>query len=238
MKKESFQDLILLENDDYIFINKPPFFSTLKDRHEDADVLSLAKVYWPQAQVCHRLDKETSGVLAIAKHAEAYRYLSIQFEERRVKKIYHAVVEGRHQFDRTKVDLPIFIPTKGLVRIDYNGKSAESYFTTLKEFHHYTLVLCEPITGRTHQLRIHLATLRASIAGDTSYGGRLVYLSSIKRNFNLKKNTEEEPLIKRIALHAFSLQFPMPNGETISIESPYPKDFQALIRQLEKNNKK
>ena len=92
-----FKDLILYENEDYVVINKPPFIATLEDRVEKVNVLALAKDYTLDAQVCHRLDKETSGVLAIAKNPEAYRHLSMQFEHREVTKIYHAVVDGCHK---------------------------------------------------------------------------------------------------------------------------------------------
>ena len=238
MKHSSFKDWILVENDDYIIINKPPFVSTLADRHEKIDILSEAKKYISTAQVGHRLDKETSGVLAIAKNEDAYRELAIQFEKREVHKLYHALVEGNHRFENTKVDLPITALNKGTVRIDGSGKPAESYFTSIQGFNRYTLVLCQPITGRMHQLRIHLATLGAPIAGDTSYGGKPIFLSSIKRNFNLKKNTEEQPLMKRVALHAFSLRFKLRDGKDLFVEAPYPKDFEALLHQLEKNTKK
>ena len=87
-----------------------------------------------------------------------------------------------------------------------------------------------------HQIRIHLATERASITGDETYGGKPFLLSTVKRDYKLKKGTEEEPFMKRMALHAFSLQFDDLSGKRQLIEAPYPKDFQALIRQLELNS--
>ena len=86
-----------------------------------------------------------------------------------------------------------------------------------------------------HQIRIHLSFLKAPIAGDEVYGGKLFYVSSIKRKFNLKKMSEEQPLMKRMALHAFSLEFALLDGEKKTVEAPYPKDFQALMRQLSEN---
>ena len=95
---------------------------------------------------------------------------------------------------------------------------------------------CRPITGRMHQIRIHLATLNASITGDEQYGGKPLFLSSIKKGFNLKKFTEEQPLMKRMALHAFSLDFQDLKGNTRHIQAPYPKDMQAMMRQLSGNS--
>jgi 23S rRNA pseudouridine955/2504/2580 synthase len=96
-------------------------------------------------------------------------------------------------------------------------------------------VECEPITGRMHQIRVHLSALKAPIVFDTQYGGEELYLSSIKRKFNLKKDTEELPLIRRVALHAYSLTFRQPNEELLHVVAPYPKDFDVLVKQLEKN---
>ncbi len=100
MKVPKFADLILFENDDIIVVNKPPFISSLDEREGcDINILRLAKAYWADAQVCHRLDKETSGALIIAKNPEAYRTISIQFEKRQVKKVYHAIIDGTHIFE-------------------------------------------------------------------------------------------------------------------------------------------
>ena len=86
-----------------------------------------------------------------------------------------------------------------------------------------------------HQIRVHLSFLKAPITGDELYGGKAFLVSSIKRGFNLKKMSEEQPLMKRMALHAFSLEFGLLDGQKIQVEAPYPKDFQALIRQLSEN---
>lgn len=226
---------ILFENDDYLVVNKPPFLSTLEDRNEPINLLQSVRESEPDAQVCHRLDKETSGVLAIARHPEAYRSLSVQFEERTVEKIYHAVVDGIHKFEKELVDLPILKQRDGTVKIDRLGKKAQTYFTTLKPFKNHTLVECRPITGRMHQIRLHLASLQAPICSDTTYGGKLFYLSSVKRGYNLKKHTEEEPFIKRFALHAHKLSFLGLNDEKIEVLAPFPKDLSALLNQLSAN---
>ncbi len=233
--KVNFKDSIIFEDNDYVLINKPSFISTLEDRNDPQNILLLAKDYTFDAQVCHRLDKDTSGVLAIAKNPEAYRHLSMQFENREVKKHYHAVVDGIHQFDDVLVDAPILKQNDGTVKISKLGKEAQTYFTTLQCYKFNSLIQCSPVTGRMHQIRIHLSRLKAPITGDEMYGGKLFYVSSVKRAFHLKKETDEQPLIRRMALHAFSLEFFLLNRQTIKVEAPYPKDFKALVRQLGEN---
>jgi len=231
----NFDKSILFEDGNYILINKPPFISTLEDRNDPVNILALAKAYEPDAQACHRLDKDTSGVLAIARNPEAYRHLSMQFENREVSKVYHAVADGIHSFANHLVDAPIEKQNDGTARISRKGKSAQTYFTTLKTYKHHSLIECRPVTGRMHQIRVHLEFLKAPITGDELYGGKVFFVSSVKRGFNLKKMSEEQPLMKRMALHAFSLEFALLNGEKKQVKAPYPKDFQALIKQLSEN---
>lgn len=240
MIKVNFKDLILFENEDYIVINKPPHVATINERTADKSVsiLRMAKEYSFDAQVAHRLDKETSGVLAIAKNPEAYRHLAMQFEHREVTKRYHAVANGVHDFDSISVFLPIAPLKDGTaVKIDrQKGKAAETIFFTLKAFKKHTLVECLPITGRMHQIRVHLQCLKAPIVCDPTYGGKDIYLSELKKDYKLKQETEELPIIQRVALHAYSLSFKLMNGNPVTIEASYPKDFGVLVKLLEKNN--
>ncbi|RYF87927.1 MAG: RNA pseudouridine synthase, partial [Chitinophagaceae bacterium] len=158
MKIPDFKDLILFENSDYIVINKPPYLATLEDRTLfSSNILRLAKEYDPDAQVGHRLDKETSGALAIARNPEAYRHLAMQFEAREVDKIYHAVVWGLHDYDGIAVDRNLLTNAKGIVKVDRTGKSALTFFRTIASYRHHTLMECKPVTGRMHQIRVHLA---------------------------------------------------------------------------------
>ncbi|MEP0365903.1 MAG: RNA pseudouridine synthase [Cyclobacteriaceae bacterium] len=233
-----FKDLILFENDNYIVINKPPHLSTLEDRNDSQNILRLAKEYHEEAQVCHRLDKETSGVLVIAKHAEAYRHFAISLEKRQVKKIYHAVLNGIHDFKDLEADQPIY-SSNSKSRVDFReGKPSLTLVSTLEHFKKNTLVKCFPVSGRLHQIRVHLAHHEAPIACDPMYGGEWLYLSAIKKKFNLAKDAEEQPLIQRVALHAASISF-VDFGEDesaiVEVEAPYPKDFEVLIKQLRKN---
>src|ERR1700712_1245583 len=236
MKYPKFAELILFEDDDIIVVNKPPFISSLDEREGgEINMLRLAKGYAEDAQVCHRLDKETSGALIFAKNPEAYRTVSIQFEKRQVKKVYHAIIDGTHVFENLKIDLPILNVGKGNVTISrQEGKRAETWFQSLKYFKHYTLVECRPVTGRMHQIRIHLATQRASIAGDEMYKGKPVFLSAIKRGYRLGKEQEELPIMKRFALHAYEVTFKINETDEVKIHAPYPKDFETLVKLLEK----
>ena len=116
------------------------------------------------------------------------------------------------------------------------SQEAVTHYQVLRRSGDRALLSVRPETGRMHQIRIHLSLLNASITGDELYGGKPFYLSSVKRGFNLKKHTEEEPFMKRMALHAKSLEFSNLKHESILIDAPYPKDFQALVRQLELNS--
>ena len=238
MRIPKLQDLIIYEDKDLIVINKPPFMSSLDEREGgEINVIRLAKQYFEDAQICHRLDKETSGAMIIAKNPETYRFVSMQFEHREVKKVYHAIVDGSHSFNDLLVDLPILNAGKGNVMISRGeGKRADTYFKSLKFFKHYTLIEARPVTGRMHQIRIHLATQRASITGDEMYGGLPAYLSKIKRNYRLSKNEEEQPIMKRFALHSREITFKISENQTKTFTAEYPKDFAVLLKLLEKND--
>jgi 23S rRNA pseudouridine955/2504/2580 synthase len=233
MKLPNFSDLVIFENNDYLVVNKPPFLATLDERVGGApNMLRLARQNYDDIQAAHRLDRETSGALAFAKTPEAYRHLAMQFENREVKKVYHAVAWGVHQYDGLRVDRSIETTTKGKARLAFKGKPAVTLVRTLETFARHTLVECQPVTGRMHQIRLHLMYLQAPIVGDTMYGGDDFFLSSLKKKFNMKEGEEEQPFIKRFALHAANLTFARLNGESITVEAPYPKDFRVLVDTL------
>ncbi|SEM95092.1 23S rRNA pseudouridine955/2504/2580 synthase [bacterium A37T11] len=238
LKFPKFTELIVHEDENLMVINKPPFLSSLDEREGgEPSVLRMAKQYHADAQVCHRIDKETSGLLLIAKNPETYRAVSIEFERRRVRKIYHAIINGSHAFTEVKVDYPILNLGNKNVTIDrVNGKPAETWFNSIEYYKHCTLVECRPVTGRMHQIRIHLATQHAAIVGDTLYKGKPIYLSQIKRGFTLGKDQEEQPIMKRFALHARELHFSI-GDKAYDLEAPYPKDFATLLKQLQKFDK-
>lgn len=236
MSRYLLSDMILFEDPDYLVLNKPPLLATLADRSNPINLLKLVREKYPEATVGHRLDKETSGILIVAKNAEAYRAISLQFENRKVIKVYHAIVQGRPDFTNKTVDAPIEKLSDGRVRISNAGKPAQTVFNSINAFSQHTLVEARPITGRMHQIRIHLSHINYPICGDATYGGPPIFLSDIKRRYKPSKNNTEETLIKRFALHSKKIQFLGLNGDAIEVEAPYPKDFKALLNQLERNN--
>lgn len=242
MPRINLDDLVLMEDQDYLIVNKPSGLSTLNDRNDPSNLLGLVRERFPEASAAHRLDKETSGALVVAKSGEAYRAASLQFEGRQVEKIYHAIVDGSPDYKDEEVDAPILKLPDGTVRISRQGKPSLTRFTTLEHFGRHALVEARPVTGRTHQIRIHLALLGTPIAGDITYGGKPVLLSAIKRGYKPGKvadsdnpEAQERPLMQRMALHAEKITFQGLNGQIIQAQAPYPKDFKALLNQLRRN---
>jgi 23S rRNA pseudouridine955/2504/2580 synthase len=175
LKKLKLTDFILHEDKEYLVINKWAGISTLSDRHDKVCLLDEVRKLYSSAQVCHRLDKYTSGVLVFAKQQDAYRSLALQFQGRSVRKAYHAIVEGRHQFSNKIIDLPLYQGRRGHVRVSkISGKHSETRVNTLQAFNTHSLLLCEPVTGRTHQIRVHLAAVGAPLATAEEHGAKTV----------------------------------------------------------------
>ncbi len=234
VKIGQFKDWVIYEDDDYLAINKPPLIATLEDRESPINILELARKQNKSMSVCHRLDKETSGVLVLAKNEVAYKHLALQFENREVQKVYHCVSEGTELYENKLIDLGIKYTTKGFVRIDKKGKDSVTEINTLKRFKKHSLIEALPQTGRMHQIRAHMSAIGAPIVADEKYFGKKLYLSQLKKQYTLSKHElEERPLMGRVALHAFSIRFAKPNGKPILIEAPYYKDFGVLVKKLE-----
>lgn len=234
LRNIKFTDLIIHEDDDYIIVNKPPHLASLDDRQDSVNLKLLSKGYCETAQINHRLDKETSGILVIAKNPEAYRHFSIALQERKIEKIYHAIAWGRHNFNEMLVEAPLDIKSNGKVTVSKTGKYSATIFKSLEIYNTVTLIQCKLITGRKHQIRIHLASGGASIINDEKYNGANLFLSDLKKKYKPKDEQEEVPLMDRFALHSYSLKFTHINGKELYIEAPYPKDFERVIKQLNK----
>jgi len=235
----------LLHQDEHLLVvNKPAGLLSVPDRF-DPELPSLShmlgqKVKGPILPL-HRLDRPTSGLLVFAQTIEAQRELSRQFEERTVKKIYLALVEGRPRNPEALIDQAIAPhPSKlGKMMVSAKGKSAQTRYRVVDFFGGYSLLEVELLTGRTHQIRVHLAYIGHPLLVDEHYGNRPSFLlSSVKgRRYRLKKGEEERPLLSRAPLHAFRLGFTHPaSGETLSFEQTMPKDMRATINQLSKLN--
>lgn len=235
MRKSNFKDWILKEDPNYIVINKPSGLSVLEDRSDEnaLSAIELARAYYQNASPCHRIDKETSGILVFSKNENAYKNLAIQFEHREVAKMYHALVHGRHSFEEQLIELPL-LHKSGITHVDQTGKFSSTIIQTIQILKDFTLLECMPITGRTHQIRAHLAHMEAPIVGDIKYGGKPFYLSSVKKSFHKSKYDEEKPMIGRSALHAYRIRFSDLSDEIVNVEAPYPKDLLATLKQLDK----
>lgn len=233
MKGKKQHITIIAETDHWVAINKPPYVPSLPERgkYTAESVLEWSRKRWSDSILCHRIDRETSGALLIAKDAETYRHVSMQFEKRQIEKIYHAIVDGVVEFQDFWVDLPINTDNLNNIKIDKQfGKLAQTHFQTLETFRHFTLLECKPKTGRLHQIRVHLSSQNAKIAADELYGSKTPMLSLVKR----KISGEDRPLIQRFALHARELVFKDLEEQTISIQAEYPNDFGVFLKLLDK----
>lgn len=186
----------------------------------------------------HRLDFETSGVILLAKTREVLVALADMFGCEKPEKKYIALAQGEPTETEFEVDAKLAPhPVKlGLMRVDpKNGKKSKTKFKVLENFSKfgYALLQCEPMTGRTHQIRVHAAHAGLKLVGDTLYGGKPLWLSRLKQDYRLKPGREERPLIARVALHAEALALPHPvTGETVTITAPWPKDLKVALKYL------
>jgi len=233
--KIKFKDLILFEDDTLLVINKPQGITSLAERNKpESGLLRLGRQYYPGLRLCHRLDKMTTGVLVFAKTDDAFRHVAIQFQKRKVKKHYKAVVLGIHHFEDKNIQLPFKITTKGF-RVDKEGKKAWTIFNTEETFRYCSLLDCQPITGRTHQIRVHLSLLKAPIIGDLEYNGPDLYLSDLKKHYKVREPEEEQPLNHFYLLHAQKLSLEHPaTSAFVTFEAPYSKNFEVVLKMLRK----
>ncbi len=229
---------ILYEDSDIIAVNKPASVLTVPDRFDPTqkNLRGLLRKKYDDIFVVHRLDKETSGVIVFAKHAEAHKELNEAFSDRSIDKSYYALaqkpVEPKGVIEENIAES---IKAPGRYEIKSKGKAAISEYEVIETYRNYALIRVKILTGRTHQIRVHLKHIGAPLLVDSKYGlSDSFYLSSIKR---LRKRPEtERPLLNRCSLHAHSIKFNHPmNGEKIHIEAPLPKDMRAVINQMKKN---
>ena len=205
LKNADVKPKTIYEDDNVLVVDKP------------AGLLSEAKgEYCPERTladfglVAHRLDRDTSGVIILAKDEKTLKYLKRQFQARTVHKTYYAVISGRPKLDEARIDLPLMRDMKRptTFRVDPGGKPAETYYKTLITDGHHSLLELKPTTGRTHQLRIHMQYLGHPILGDPVYG--------------------TEPA-DRLYLHAGALEITLPGGIRKTFTSPLPRIFKQCF---------
>lgn len=232
----------LYEDDDYLIVNKPARTLSIPDRY-DANIPSMRSIVRDALKipvfVVHRIDRDTSGVLAFAKNEVAHRYLSGLFERHEVGKFYAGLVHGTPSPESGTIDAPITEhPTlKGRMITAKRGKESRTDYRVVESYPMYALMQWQIHTGRTHQIRVHMAGIGHPIVCDELYGNDKPFLlSSIKRKYRMGKGDEaERPLLSRLALHAYRLTFATADGKEIIAESPLPKDIAACVAQLQKN---
>lgn len=186
----------------------------------------------------HRLDFATTGVLLLAKDKPALVMVANHFGSEVPKKTYIALVTGNPTSDTFECDLALKpdVRRPGQMRWGKDGKKSLTRFIVRERFRGCALVDCHPQTGRTHQLRIHLLAVGHPILADPIYGeGTKLLLSDLKRRFKGDRENDERPLTPSLALHAWKLAFPHPDGTgLIEITAPWPKDLEVALKYLRK----
>ncbi len=208
---------LLYQDEDLLAVSKPEDLATIPERRPTGDSLveRLCAQLGRRLFVVHRLDKEVSGVVLLAKHAAAHRCLNDQFSQRQVQKTYLALVHGAMASDRGTVDLPLRQFGSGRMGVDENrGKSSITRFETLRRDVRFSLLRVAPLTGRRHQIRVHLYALGHPIVGDRRYG-----------------DLDHQRRYPRVMLHAVGIVLRLPGGGPLRLDAPPPPSWTALYRQ-------
>jgi 23S rRNA pseudouridine955/2504/2580 synthase len=225
------EDWIIFEDEHLVAVNKPSNMPSIPERNPDGSIKSIYELAIDKGYlICHRLDKETSGIMILAKNPNSHREINLLFQNKEVKKFYHAIVHNPSFFDNLLVELPLLITKRKVFANKSEGKKAETILNTLENYKHFSLVECQPKTGRQHQIRVHLSTQNQPIVGDELYGGHKPKLNDFKRKFTGDSANE---LIHRFALHARRTEFTL-MGKDYSIEAEYPNDFATLLKIIKK----
>ncbi len=221
---------IIFENEDLLLVNKPAGMVVHPAAgHASGTLVHAALAHAPQMQgiggenrpgVIHRLDKNTSGLILLAKNDRAHRWLQDQFRDRKVEKVYLALVDGHPPTHTGRIEAPIGRDASQRKRMAVvtpdKGRQAISEYRTLETFPQHTLLEIHPITGRTHQIRLHLSFIGCPVAGDTVYGRRKPTIP-LSRHF----------------LHAAQLTIRLPGEESPrAFQAPLPSELEDLLNML------
>lgn len=235
---------VLHEDEDIIVINKPPAMVVHPGRgHWEGTLTSALQYHFDELSsvggpsrpgIVHRLDRDTSGVIVIARHDTAHMHLSAQFQDRTTEKEYVAIVSGEVERDRDMIRDPIGIHPyqreRMAVRRDHpTSREAETFYEVLERFAGFTLLRVRPKTGRTHQIRVHLERLKTPVLCDRLYSGR----SQLTQGELSGDAADERIVLDRQALHARRIEFEHPRThQRMSIEAPLPADLQNTLSAL------
>ncbi len=238
---------VLYEDDGLVVVNKPAGMVVHPARGHWSGTLTSALAYRFQSLsdvggpsrpgIVHRLDRDTSGVIVVAKTNAVHMHLADQFHDRHVQKEYIAITSGAIDRDRDVIDAPIgrhpYQRDKMAIREDHvTSKPASTFYEVMSRHGRFTIVRVRPKTGRTHQIRVHLNHIGAPILCDRLYAGHSEATESMLRGKTSRPN--EEPILLRQALHARKLEFCHPQtGKTISFEAPLPPDMDRVATFLQ-----
>ncbi len=220
---------ILFEDSRFLILNKPSGLAVHGGSGKSLGVIESLRAIRPDApylELAHRLDRDTSGCLVIAKRRSALRAFQKQQENRQVNKYYLALIQGKWQGGHRRVDAPL-LKTKlqtgeWVVSVDAQGKRAVSAFSAVEKFEQATLARVKLMTGRTHQIRVHALHIGQTIAGDSKYGDELFNQDMFALG------------LKRLYLHAESICFTLPQVEkTYAVQAPLDEDLKQLLGQLQ-----
>ena len=192
-------------------------------------------------RIVHRLDRNTSGCLVLAKGLEAARHFDEQFRERMVEKSYLALVGGVPSRDAFTIDAWLGPDRRRpgmVVAADRERKGFREALTRVvvrRRFRRHALLALHPATGRGHQLRVHLQSVGHPIVGDEDYGGERLLLSRLKPDYRKRTGVEERPLLQRMFLHAERIRFRDVDGVEVDVTAPLPEDLRVATRHVEKH---
>ena len=220
---------IIYEDKELIVVNKPTKLLTISDGVTNRTLYNMVSDYVKKQHkqnkifIVHRLDKDTSGLIIVAKNDNAHINVSEQIKNHEVTKIYTALVRGNIEEDEATINMPIARDERDRKKMatDIDGKEAVTHFTVIKRYYDYTLLKVKIDTGRTHQIRVHMAKIHHPVVGDEVY-------SNGKNEFNVKGQL----------LHSTILEFKHPRtGEKLHFEAPLPDEFKRVLDDLDKRGK-
>jgi len=226
--QDSLEKCILYEDDTLLVLNKPSGLAVHGGSGIKLGLIEALRLTRPKTdyfELVHRIDRETSGCLIVAKKRSSLKYLQEQMRNKRISKVYYALTTGKWPRGMRRIDLPLMASEQKtgekIVRVNPKGKKSVTIFSVMKRYRNFTLLQASLETGRTHQIRVHAQHTGCPLAGDSKYG-----LDDI--NKGIRKSG-----LKRMFLHAFKIGFSLPCGKNIFIEAPMPDDLSEYLKDLD-----